>query len=75
MVRKARCKGKSDILSRPIRKLFLLEIQNDGTVVERTNGMQGTSEMMKRNENVRETRPLRATALDAQWKSQFMLDP
>ena len=43
--------------------------------MERTNGMQGTSEMMKRNGNVRETRPRRASALDAQWKSQFMLDP
>ena len=54
-VREARYKGKSEVLSRPIQKLFPLEIQNESTVVERTNGMQGTCEMMNRNDNVRET--------------------
>ena len=74
-VRKATCKGKSEVLSRPIQKLFPLEIQSESTVAESTNGEEGRSEMLKMNENVREPRPRRAAALDARWKSHLMLDP
>jgi len=74
-VRKAACKGKTEILSRPLQKLFPLEIQSESTAVERMNGEKSTSEMTKTNEDVREPRPRRAAALDAQWKSQSMLDP
>jgi len=74
-VRKAACKGKTKILSRPLQKFFPLEIQSESTAVERMNGEKSTSEMTKTNEDVREPRPRRAAALDAQWKSQSMLDP
>ena len=75
-------KGKPQILSRPLKKLYPLEIT--GTDLE--NGMEMTE--CKRNEigekiciekqkewGTRPLRPQRAAARDAQWKSRLMLDP
>ena len=73
-MRKAVCKGKSEVLSLPIKKLFPLEIQSESTVADRTNVEEGTSEMMKKNENMRQPRSRRVAALDTCYKSHHMLD-
>ena len=72
-------KGKPEILSRPLQKLFPLEIacekpcEKSGNGEKRGIGLLDASEGKNASENG--VRPRRAAAQDARWKSQLMLGP
>lgn len=79
-VRKATTRGKPEILSRPLQKLFPLETERKQDV-EGKDGEEGQGEKEdakdggKENVNPRGERPRRAAAQDARIKTQLMLDP
>lgn len=62
-------KGKHLRISRPIQKLYPLEIR---ATLERTDGVKETQLVSESNKPRRN--PKRAAALDSQWKTKCMLD-
>ena len=69
-------RGKPEILSRPLQKLFPLELSKE----RHENGGKGkelnkdANEEQGRNEEEPSARPKRAAAKDSQWKTHFLLD-
>eukprot|EP00794_Sanderia_malayensis_P019296 gene19296-biopygen16176 len=62
-------KGKYEVLSRPVQKLYLLESAvADGEVKDKEN------ERSDVGKGLGEGRPTRAAARDSRWKSRLMLD-
>ena len=61
-------KGKPVHLSRPVQKLYPLEIRSEGEGTRTRNTRNQVVEVPTRNT------PCRSAALDSTWKTQLMLD-
>jgi len=61
-------KGKPIHLSRPVQKLYPLEIRSKGERLPRADSS------VQADENPTRTVPRRNAALDSRWKSRLMLD-
>ena len=64
-------KGKRELLSRPIQKLFPLELRMERKENGEVGEMKG---IVERNETEPRVRTQRAAAKDAGWKTRLMLD-
>ena len=64
-------KGRPTHLSRPVQKLYPLEIKSKGEGLPRANSSVQKSRAV---ENLTRTIPRRSAALDSRWKSRLMLD-
>ena len=61
-------KGKPTHLSRPVQKLYPLEIRSKG------EGLSHMENSVRATENPTRTVPRRNAAIDSRWKSHLMLD-
>ena len=64
-------KGKPTHLSRPVQKLYPLEIKSKG---ERSSHVDSSEKRRRTVENPTRTVPRRSAALDSRWKSRLIVD-